>query len=247
MDTAKTVSGFASWVPFFSELIWPLFFGILVFVFQKQIGTAYKEIINAIKEGRAVKFGNWIAIGERTTIGQLVGKKQDLEHRTYELTAIDMSQNEEDVVKGSAQKLSQIQERVRLNPGMRITVLSITNNVSFYTEMLKKYISTLGVRYVVFKNYGKFDGWIEASTFVAQLPPNTAFSYQQLKSHINGIVMDKIPVNENAIKILKKMEEKNLDSLAVLENEKFLFMVSRGLILSKLMTRSLVEPSDSES
>jgi len=247
MDSAGTVSEFSKWVPFFSESIWPIFFLFLIFVFKDQIGSAYIEILEAIKEGRPIKIGDWFSIGERTTISQLVANKQDMESGTFELTASDMSQNEDEVVKGSYEKLNRIQERIRLNPGIRIKVLEVKDNVNlFSTDMLKKYISTLGIRYVVFKTNDKFDGWIEASAFVAQLPLGELFKYNKLKIHIAGVLTDSIPKNENAISILKKMEEKNLDSLAVVENGKFLFMVSRGFILSKLMTKSLFKSNDKE-
>ena len=246
MQNQITASGIADWVPLFSELVWPIFVLVLILLFREQVGAAFRQVLAAVGEGRAVQIGDWLRIGEATTIDQLEAPNRETEPSSLDISVEHLGLDYGAATKGTATELQQLRGRLERNPGKRIEVLLITDRLSYSTEMIKRYIATLGVRYLVFLSNGLFDGWIEASVFVLQLPDNDEHCmYRDLRNSIVGIADANVSREENVLNILRRMEEMNIESLAVVENGLFQFMVNRGTILSKLMTRSLVSTHES--
>lgn len=234
------------WVPLFSKLVWPVLLLLAVIVFNKQAGEVYSEVIRAIKEGRGVKIGSFLELSERakaTNIQELAGSKVTLD-------AVRGPSAE--VVKGSMGLLQQLKTQLQRSPNQRIEVLKIVDGPRYSAKVIEQYITTLGVRYVVFERQGQFDGWIDAGVFLAQLTsedrqrsgPGQEFPYEysQIRSIVTGVTTDSVPPDTSAKDVLERMQEKHVDRMAVVSGDKkFKFIVEREDILGKLMTSLLLE------
>lgn len=234
------------WIPLFSKLVWPVVILLALIVFNKQVGEVYSEVVRAIKEGRGVKIGGFIELSERakaTNIQDLIGAR---------LTVDAVRGPSTEVVKGSMELLDRLKTQLPDFPNQRIDVMKIIDGPRYSAKVIEQYITNLGVRYIVFEQQGKFDGWIDAGVFLAQLTAEDRqrspggrefpYEYRQIKSITTGVTTDSVPPNASAKSILERMQEKHVDRVAVVsEDKKFKFIVERGDILGKLMTSLLLE------
>lgn len=126
-----------------------------------------------------------------------------------------------------------------------ITLL-LPDTTAYSVDLLKQYISTLGLRFVVFQRSGKFDGWISSSTFVAQLPEDKdTVDYNELRRRIIGVNEQTVLPNDSAKEVLGKMQELHFDSIPVVDIDKrWLFFANRGEILARLMTTIILEKQE---
>ncbi len=225
------------WIPLVNKLVWPVFIVLLLLVFQTQVREIYKVLLDSMKAGRSIKVGGFLELGELardTRISQL----------SFDNISIEGVGGSEGVVrKGSVSYLEKLQEDLRQNPSRRIDTLLITDDISYSPELIRKYIGTLGLRFVVFQKNDRFDGWISSTTFVAQLTGQEGMlSYSDLRSGIIGISMESVQSSATAKEVLQMMQEMHVDSVPVLDaNDRWLFFANREEILSRLMSSILID------
>ena len=208
--------------------------------FNKQATEIYNIVLTSIKSGRSVEIGGFLKLGEaakQTEIGEL-------SHEAISIKGIGGSAGV--VRKSSGSDLIKLQRELENNPLKTINTLLLPDEINYSIDLLKQYISTLGLRFVVFQRSGKFDGWISASAFVAQLPKNKKnVNYSELKGIIIGVSDQIVSPNDSAKKVLGKMQELHIDSIPVVDPDKrWLFFANRGEILARLMTTIILEKNE---
>jgi hypothetical protein len=229
--------GLYNWIPLITKLVWPFFVIVFLLIFNKEVGEVYSIVLSGIKSGRSVEIGGFLKLGEaanQTEIG-------DLSQNDISIKGIGGPAGV--VRKGTSSHLRRLQRELRDNPLKTINTLLLPDRVTYSIELLKQYVSTLGLRFVVFQRSGKFDGWISSSTFVAQLPEGgNTINYNELRGSIIGVNEQTVHPNDSARKVLEKMQELHLDSIPVVDsNERWLFFANRGEILARLMTTIILE------
>lgn len=225
------------WIPLLTKLVWPIIILIALIVFSTQVSEVYKVVMKSIKEGRAVEFGGFLKLGEAASTIEIGKLSQDN-------ISIDKIGGGGGVVrKGSEAQLTSLQKELEKNPTKTINTMLINNNIYYSVKLLKDYVSTLGLKYVVFQKNGVFDGWIMSGAFVAQLPANNqTLDYYELKDQTIGIRDQSVNPTDNARDVLWKMQDLHMESLPVVdEGGKWLFFANRGEILSTLMTTLMLE------
>jgi CBS domain-containing protein len=176
-------------------------------------------------------------------LGELA-KDTQISELSFDNISIEAVGGSEGVVrKGSVSYLEKLQEELRLNPLRKIDTLLITDDISYSTDLIRKYIGTLGLRFVVFQRRDMFDGWINSTTFVAQISGNEGMmSYVNLRNSIIGIRTESVRSNATAKEVLQLMQELHVDSVPVLDtNDRWLFFANREEILARLMTSILID------
>lgn len=233
MENSK---GLSNWIPLIAKLIWPFFIVILLLIFNRQATEIYNVVLRSIESGRSFEIG-FLKLGEaanQTEIG-------DLSHNDMSIKGIGGPAGV--VRKGTSSDLIKLQRELQENPLKTINTLLLPDGVIYSIDLLKQYISTLGLRFVVFQRRGKFDGWISSSTFVAQLPTESGTSdYDMLRKNIIGISEQTVSPNDSAKEVLVKMQELHIDSIPVVDSDnRWLFFANRGEILARLMTALILE------
>ncbi len=232
-----TTKGLNNWIPLIAKMIWPFFIVILLLAFNQQATEIYDAVLSGIKSGRSVEIGGFLKLGEaadHTKIG-------DLSHGNISIKGIGGLAGV--TRKGTDSHLIKLQQELQENPSKTINTLLLPAGIKYSVDLLKRYISTLGLRFVVFQQRrGKFDGWISTSTFVAQLPENTdAVNYNELKDMI-GVSKYTVNLNDSVKKVLEEMQELHIDSIPVVDSDNsWLFFANRGEILASLMTTIILE------
>lgn len=228
------------WIPFFSTLVWPLFIALILVLFRNQIKSVVKKIIQAIGEGRSVQIGDWIKIGEKTTIAELADRKTAEVGEALDISVESVGGFEEFVEKGSYSVLDNLRRKLQASPTQRIDVLLIVSGKRYSSRLLRSYISELAIRFVVFEKQNQFDGWIDAGLFISQLPTMDAqITYDDIRSNIIGIRQETVAPDDASVTVLKAMDNANLENIAVVDDNKFRFIADRGSILSKLIMLTL--------
>jgi hypothetical protein len=225
------------WIPLVNKLIWPVFIVLLLLIFQTQVREIYKVLLDSMKAGRSIKVGGFLELGE-------LAKDTRISQLSFENISIEGVGGSEGVVrKGSVSYLEKLQEELRQNPSRRIDTLLVTDDISYSPELIRKYIGTLGLRFVVFQMGDRFDGWISSTTFVAQLTGQEGMlSYSDLRSEIIGIRNESVQSSANAKEVLQMMQEMHVDSVPVLDaNDRWLFFANREEILARLMSSILIQ------
>jgi len=232
--------GITAWIPLITKLVWPFFTVILLLIFNQEVSEVYSVVIKSIKAGRSVEIGGFLKLGEeasKTEIGDL----------SYEDISISgMSGSAGVVRKGTRSDLRKLQQELENNPSKTINTLLLPDGIIYSVDLLKQYVGTLGLRFVVFQRNGKFDGWIPSSTFIAQLPDvDNNTDYNELKNIIIGISEQKVSPDGSAKQVLVKMQELHFDSIPVVNSDgRWLFFISREEILASLMTKIILEKQD---
>jgi CBS domain-containing protein len=225
------------WIPLANKLVWPIFIVLLLLIFQSQVRQIYEVLLDAMKAGRSIKVGGFLELGE-------LAKDTQISQLSFDNISIEGVGGFEGVVrKGSVSYLEKLQEELRLNPSRKIDTLLITDDISYSTDLVRKYIGTLGLRFVVFQKRDRFDGWINSTTFVAQISGNEGMMpYVDLRNSIIGIRTDSVRSNATAKEVLQLMQELHVDSVPVLDtNDRWLFFANREEILARLMTSILID------
>jgi CBS domain-containing protein len=233
----ETTKGIGNWIPLISKLVWPFFIVILLLVFNQQVTNIYDVVLDSIKSGRSVEIGGFFKLGEAANQTQIA----DLSHDDISIKGIGGPMGV--IRKGSSSHLIKLQQELRDNPLKTINTLLLPDRITYSVDLLKQYITTLGLRFVVFQQSGKFDGWIPASTFVAQLPEDRdTVEYAVLRDRIIGISKQTVSPNDSAKKVLGKMQELHIDFIPVVDtDQRWLFFANRGEILARLMTTIILE------
>jgi len=233
MEKSKS---FSDWVPLLTKLVWPVLIIVGLIVFNKQVSEVYTVVMKSVKEGRSVEFGGFLKLGEAANNVEI----GDISQAEISIESIGGSGGV--VRKGSVSQLENIQREINENPNKAINTLLLLDNITYSTQLIKDYVSTLGLKYAVFLKNGKFDGWMNTSTLVAQLPEGDEIrNYNNLKNLV-GIRQQKVAPTESAKQVLSKMQELHMESLPVVdENDRWLFFANQGEILSRLMTTLMLE------
>lgn len=229
--------GISVWVPLLTKLVWPIIIAVALIVFNKQVGEVYTVVMQSVKEGRAVEFGGFLKLGEAASNIEI----GDISKAEISIGSIGGSGGV--VRKGSDSRLRIIQQELEENPNKAINTLLLMDNITYSTQLIKDYVSTLGLKYAVFLKNGKFDGWINTNTLIAQLPKyDETLNYNGLKNNLVGIRQHKVAPTDSAKEVLSKMQELHLESLPVVnKNDTWLFFTNQGEILSQLMTTLMLE------
>jgi len=229
--------GINDWIPLLTKLVWPVIILLALIVFNNQVSDVYTVVMKSIKEGRAVEFGGFLKLGEAASTIEIGNLSQE------NISIEKIGGGSGAVRKGSAEQLTSLQMELEKNPTKTINTMLINNNINYSVKLLKDYVSTLGLKYVVFQKNRVFDGWIMSSAFVAQLPANNkTLDYYELKNKTIGIREQIVNPTDNARDVLWKMQDLHMESLPVVdEGGKWLFFANRGEILSTLMTTLMLE------
>lgn len=227
----------SDWIPLISKLVWPFFIVVAILIFHQQASEIYQVVMTSIKSGRSVEIGGFLKLGEAATNTRI----SEISRQEIPIKGIGGSSGV--VRKSSLGDLQKLQRELEQNPQKTINTMVLPDNITFSVDLMKQYVSTLGLSYVVFQKRGRFDGWISSSTFIAQLPrEDSAIKYQTLQDTIIGINIQTVSPDLSARKVLEKMQELHIDSIPVVdENQKWLFFANRGEILARLMTTMILQ------
>lgn len=235
-EQIKKTRKIMDWIPVIEKLIWPFFIILLLIVFKDKINGLY----NMATEGRSLEIAGWIKIGEQvkqTTIQSFAPQNSTIEAIEGQSIMIE---------KGGSQALRSLQTKLKSGTIKQIDIMNIVNHKYYYKEMLIKYISTLGIKYIVFTNNGKFGGWIESSVFSSQLlmNPQESYSYDELKSLLVGIKEESISPKMKTGDALNFMKKNGLAATAVIENKKFKYFINKSDILTSIISSTLLNNVD---
>ncbi|MFT5312739.1 MAG: hypothetical protein ACI8Z9_001220 [Paraglaciecola sp.] len=227
----------SDWIPLITKLVWPLIIIVSLVVFHQQATEIYNVVLKSIKSGRSVEIGGFLKLGNAATKTQI----SDLAFENISIKGIGGSGGV--VRKSSGSHLVTLQQEIRDNPLKTIDTLLLPDNIKYSVDLLKQYIGTLGLKFVVFQQGGQFDGWISSSTFVAQLPAQSiTLDYDQLKSSVVGINQQTVSPELSAKKVLEKMQSLHIDSIPVVDaKQRWLFFANRGEILAGLITTMILQ------
>ena len=223
------------WIPLINKLVWPVIIGILLLVFHSETSEIYNTTLDRIKKGGTVKVG-FFELGAIATKTEI----KDLSLNNLSIEGAQGVTRSGGVTKESALALDRLKRELAESPKKSINTLLIPDSIHVYSvRLLKDYIGTLGLQYVVFQKNGKFDGWMFSGTFGAQLPSedeSASITFERLRN-LAGIGQHYVGPDASARDVLEKMQELHVDSLPVVDKEKrWQFFANRGEILARLMT-----------
>ena len=227
------------WMPIIERLIWPVFIVALLVIFREKVNGLY----NMATEGRSLEIGGWLKIGEKV-------QNTDIVNFTSQDLSIEAIEGDEFAIeKGGERMLNDIQEKLRNSEIKSIDILKITNNKTYYRDMLLKYVSTLGIKQIVFIKDGKYDCWIGSSIFSGQLLAGNErfFRYEELKNFLAGTTTVNVAPDDKTSLVLEEMRRGGLDDVAVVEDGTFRSMVNRQDILTALVSSTLLSNQTPES
>ena len=222
-------------MPLIEKMVWPFFIVLGLFVFQEEVNGLYNQVT---KDGRAMKLGSFFEIGEKIQNTDI----QTFATKDLSIQAVhngDFSTQP----KGGREQLRRIQDDIEDQNMKFIDALEITNDKIYVRELLLEYISTLGVKYILFENDGVFDGWMYSSIFSGQLlerAENEKFNYQDITDSFAGMRRDQIASNTKTSEVLQKMKVMDLDDIAVVDGSNFNFMLNKQAIINELVANALI-------
>lgn len=230
-------------MPLATKLVWPVFAGVLLVAFGPEAREFYDVVMDRVRGGAGVELGGFkLSEQARTTqVGQLSLANLPIEAIGGVAGTVE---------KASLSKLESLRARVAAQPRRRIDTLRIVDGSRYSPTVLKDYVTSLGVRFVIFEKRGTFDGWIDAGLLLSQVPLLTpgmpeselravAVGYDELRSRIVGIDGEHVVHTDSAQQVLERMQKLHTDHLPVLNQGRFAFFASRGEILSSLISNFL--------
>tara|TARA_B100000497_G_C7684883_1_gene414900 strand:- start:31 stop:693 length:663 start_codon:yes stop_codon:yes gene_type:complete len=213
---------------------------IVLVVFQDKVNGLYDQVT---KEGRGIKVGNLIEISQSI-------KNTEIQTFASQDLSIESVQNNFRVeTKGGGGQLQLIKENIENSNLKNIDALRITSDKIYIRELLLDYVSTLGVKYILFENNGQFDGWMSSSIFSGQLletEGNSRFRYNKLKNEFAGLQNDQIKPETKTSEVLKTMKAKGLDDIAVVEDGMFKYMINKQVIINELVANALLTAGEKD-
>ena len=220
------------WIPVLEKLIWPVFIVILLVVFRDKLNGLYQMTT----QGRSLEIAGWIKIGEQV-------QNTDINSfASHDLSLEAVERDDHVVDKGGEGQLRQLQDKLRNAELQSIDILKVTDNKIYDKDLLLKYISTLGIKYVVFVKSGVFDGWINSSVFSGQLlvGEERTFNYNRLRNSLAGIREESVAPDMKTSDVLTKMKDSNADDLAVVDEGTFKYIVNKQDILTALVSNTIL-------
>ena len=222
------------WIPLINKLVWPVIVGIVLLIFHSEVSQMYNLTVDRIKSGGSIEIG-FFKLGDKATNTEI----KDLSGANLSIEGVGGSGGV--VRKGPRSALEKLQDQLESSPNMKINALLVTDDIRNYSiKLLKEYVATLGLRYVVFQQNNRFAGWMNSGPFVAQLPSdpedNITVPFSKLAS-MKGISKHSVEPGTSAKDVLEKMQELGFDSIPVVdENMRWQFFANRGEILAHLMS-----------
>jgi hypothetical protein len=238
--------GLKEFVPLLTKLVWPIFIIIMLFIFMDEIQEFYSIAKKRIVGGASIKIAGFLELGQQAGATEIT----NLSLSNIPIEAIGGAANTAE--KESLNALVKLREDLRKSPNKRVDTLKIDDTKKYSPTLLKDYVSTLGMRYILFQHGGKFDGWIESGIFISQLPllfpgappdelDKAILNYNKIREEIAGISTQFVKSTDTAKKVLAKMQELHVDNLPILKGDQFLFFANRGEILSSLISSLIIE------
>lgn len=224
------------WVPFYTKLVWPVFFTIAIFFTYDEVSRVVSASVNRIEAGGGFKTP-WFELGQsaaNTEISTLASSNLPIEA---------LGGGSGVVRKSSENALRILQQQIEADPNRSIDTLLLTDGTQFSPDLIRRYVGTLGLRYVVFQQAGGFDGWMMASTLVAQLPDRDAvevITYDNLKASLRGIRNVTVRSETSVTDVLSQMQTLHMEVLPVVDDDRWLFFANRGEILSQMIAGLVV-------
>ena len=223
------------WIPLINKLVWPVIVGIVLLIFHNEVSVMYNLTVNRIKAGGSIEIGGFFKLGDKATNTEI----KELSGANLSIDGVGGAGG--GVTKGSRSALEKLQDQLASTPNMKINALLITDDIRNYSiKLLKAYVATLGLRYVVFQQNNKFTGWMNSGPFVAQLPadPEDKMTIPFVKlADMKGINKHFVKPGASAKEVLEKMQKLGFDSMPVVdENMRWQSFVNRGEILAHLMS-----------
>jgi hypothetical protein len=200
------------------------------------VADIYSIAYERLQSGGSIEIGGFLRLGEKATDTAI----RDLGPTNIPIEGIGGAEGV--VRKDSRHALAQVQQHLADNPESAINTLLVTDEIQVYSvPLLKEYVGTLGLTYVVFQEGNAFSSWMTSSLFVAQLPEDGTAAYRELRQ-MRGIRKESVGPRTSAREVLQKMQELHVDSLPVVdENGKRLFFANRGETLANLITSILLK------
>jgi CBS domain-containing protein len=224
---AESSSGWATVV---SALVWPFLIAALVFFYRSYVSSLLHAVSKRVLDGAPVKIAGFLELGEiarATEVGNV---------RINDVAVSSVAGEYYMAEKGSEAFLEELKSIARTKPARRIDILKVTNGEPYSPRLLTQYVSTLGIRYVVFESNGKFEGWADAGLVVGQLRPNASYDYGRIKSDVAGITNLSVKPTDSLSAVLERMQESHVEALAVVDaNSHFRSIVTKSDILAKLV------------
>lgn len=236
METGTTVK---DWVPFFSSLVTPVFVIILILWFRGDVADFIGIVKKAVGEQeRSLEIGDWIKIGERARTTEI--SKLDLGDISVSLAEYD-DYEEWVIEKGDESLIYKLREESEKHGGRPVDVMILKEGIRYSSTVLEKYVSLLGVKYILFMGDGEFDSWIPSGLFMGQLRSHALYSYEDLKSKIIGLRKEHAYPSSTASEVLQQMQDSRTDHIAIITKPgKYLYMVSKQDILAKLVSAMIL-------
>ena len=236
-------------MPFLTKFVWPIFIVIALLFFNAETKEIYSLLKSRVASGAAVKIG-FLELGEQASAIEI--NKLTLTNLPIEAIGGQAAS----VSKESAHELNKIRQELSKSPGKTIDALKIKSGKIFSPAVLQDYISSLGIKFVVFEQNGLFDGWADSGVFLSQLrllvtkkrlespgmnPADIIFPYSELRRKIAGISKESAAYTDSAKQVLEKMQKNHTENLPILNKDKFAFFANRGEILSMLISSLILE------
>jgi len=236
-----TTTTIKDWIPFLSSLITPVFVIILILWFRRDVGDFIDIVKNAVGEqGRSIEIGDWVKIGERARTTEI--SKMDLGDISVSLSAHNYQ--EWAIEKSGSSLISKLRKQSKKHGGKPVDVMILKEGTRYSSIALEKYVSLLGVKYILFMGSGDFEGWIPAGLLMGQLRARDTYSYQRLKNEIIGIRDDRALPESTASEVLLKMQDARTDYIAIVTGKnKYLYMVSKQDLLARLVSSMILNES----
>jgi len=228
------------WIPLINKLVWPVILILIILIFLGEVKEFYGIIKQRVQSGAEVSIGGMFHLGQlaKDTSLESLSKNISIRSSSEGVAGIERVMG---VTKGGVSHLEKLQYELREDK-INLNALLITEKYDRYSiSLLKQYISSLSLKYIVFEYNDKFKGWMYSSAFVSQFPDNQSTiqlnNFNLVKNKFLRVNTESIEIGDTAKDALQLMKLKGIDSLAVVDkNEKWLFFVEREQILADLIS-----------
>ncbi|MGA1874371.1 MAG: hypothetical protein ACMUIA_02055 [bacterium] len=240
---------FKEFIPLLPKLVWPIFIIIMLMAFKQETAELYAILKKRLTEGASIKIGGFLELGEQAAAIQI--DKMPLNNIPIEAIGGPAAA----VGKESFHVLEQLRRKLKTSPHQRVDTLRVDDSKVYSPTLLKDYVNTLGIRYIVFEQAGVFDGWVDSGVFLSQLRllrpgassdelDRATLSYAELRREIGGISLESAEYSDSARQVLESMQDLHVENLPIVKKGRFLFFANRGEILSSLISSLIIEKGD---
>lgn len=235
----ETETAIKDWIPLFSSLITPIFIILLIVWFKSDVTDFLGIVKRAVGEqGRSLEIGDWIKIGERARTTEI----SNLNLGDISVSLSDHDYEEWVIEKGDESLIYKLREQSEEHGGKPVDVMILKEGIRYSSVVLEKYVSLLGVKYIIFLENDSFESWVPAGLFMGQLRSRATYSYANLKRKIIGLREESAFPSSTASDVLQQMQTAKTDHIAIVtKNKKYMYMVSKQDILAKLISTMILQ------